>query len=218
MSAWCKALSLLAAIAVPAFAANDPGAALAQNGNAHGAPACSACHGMRGEGNPAAGFPRLAGLGQAYLERQLGAFADGQRQNAVMAPIAKALQPDERQAVARYYAALPFPESFTAPSNPSAAGVMLAERGRWENGPALPACVQCHGPNGIGVGESFPPLAGQSATYIASQLQAWQQGTRPAGPLGLMHAIATRLTSADIDAVAQYFGAMKAGAVSKDRS
>jgi len=28
---------------------------------------CAACHGARGEGNPQAGFPRLAGLPAAYL-------------------------------------------------------------------------------------------------------------------------------------------------------
>ncbi len=38
------------------------------------------------------------------------------------------------------------------------------------------------------------------------QLRAWQQGTRGPGPLGLMKSVATRLTSPEVDAVAQYFG------------
>lgn len=184
------------------------GAALAATGKATaGVPACIACHGAKGEGNAAAGFPRLAGIGAAYLERQLDAFANGQRQNPVMQPIAKALQPAERRAVAEYYARQSFATDFEPPANVAATGVTLALRGRWERG-LVPACVACHGPNGIGVGEDFPPLAGQSTQYIADQLRAWREGTRPPGPQALMQAVATKLTPEDAAAVAQYFGSM----------
>ncbi|MEP7207874.1 MAG: c-type cytochrome [Casimicrobiaceae bacterium] len=187
------------------------GAVLAQKGTAAGAPPCATCHGQNGEGNPAAGFPRLAGIGQPYLEAQLEAFASGTRANAVMAPIAKALLPAERRAAAAYYARLAFPIEFAMPADgpaPPAVGAMLALRGRWDRG-QLPACVQCHGPDGTGVGGQFPPLAGQSAPYIAAQLRAWREGKRPPGPLHLMQAIATKLLPEDIDAVAQYFGTLQ---------
>ncbi len=188
--------------------AADAGAVLAQRGNANGALACATCHGQAGEGNPTAGFPRLAGLGKGYVERQLKGFASGQRQNPVMAPIAKALQPAERAAAADYYARLPAPARFSPASDAPAQGAMLAQQGRWENG-LVPGCIQCHGPDGVGVGDAFPPLAGQSAAYIAQQLRAWQQGTRPPGPLNLMQAVATKLSPAEMDAVAKYFGGMR---------
>lgn len=50
---------------------------------------CGACHGSGGEGNPALGAPRLAGLPEAYLARQFAAFQSGQR----------GYQPDDRYGI-----------------------------------------------------------------------------------------------------------------------
>lgn len=49
------------------------------------------------------------------------------------------------------------------------------------------------------------PLTSPPAAYIAGQLHAWRQGQRPPGPLGLMPAVATRLTDAEINAVSAYY-------------
>jgi cytochrome c553 len=121
-----------------------------------------------------------------------------------MAPIAKAMNAAERGAAAAYYAKLPFDAPSTGEQR-GGDGAVLATRGRWDK-TIVPACEQCHGPRGVGVGEAFPPLAGQPAVYIGQQLRAWQQGTRPPGPLGLMKAVATRLSEQDVDSVAHYFG------------
>ena len=83
---------------------------------------------------------------------------------------------------------------------------LAGHRGAWDKN--VPACNQCHGPGGIGVGDNFPALAGQSAAYISGQLRAWRQGQRPPGPLGLMPAVATRLTDAEIDAVSAYYAGL----------
>ena len=82
-------------------------AALAASGDGHGIPACSSCHGAVGEGNAAAGFPRLAGLPAAYLVAQLNLFANGGRRNAVMEPIARQLTAGQRGQLAGFYAGLP---------------------------------------------------------------------------------------------------------------
>ncbi len=89
-----------------------------------------------------------------------------------------------------------------------AAGEALARHGRWSQG--LPACAQCHGPEGLGVGASFPQIAGQPAAYIANQLRAWQQGSRADDPLGLMHGVALRLAAGDVDSVAAYYASRPA--------
>lgn len=47
------------------------GASIALHGNDRGAPECVTCHGAYGEGMPANGFPRLAGLNAGYLKTQL---------------------------------------------------------------------------------------------------------------------------------------------------
>ncbi|MCX7513166.1 c-type cytochrome [Frateuria hangzhouensis] len=180
--------------------------ALASQGNGRGAPPCQSCHGTDGGGQAAAGFPRLAGLDAAYLARQLEDYAEGSRASAVMQPIARALSARERDAVAGYYAQLPVAAMPAAPK-PAAdgAGATLATRGRWSE--QVPACEQCHGPGGVGVGAHFPPLAGQPAAYIESQLKAWQQGSRRNDPLELMQHLSRALSAEDIAAVAQWFAA-----------
>ena len=192
---------------------------IAVNGNGNNAPACSACHGAQGEGRPDAAYPRLAGLDSQYLVEQLNAFADGSRDNETMPPIAKALTPDERQAVAKFYAGLVTPgmeEPQKADDKTIAAGAALAGRGDWSKG--LPGCGQCHGAAGQGVGKTFPGLAGQSAEYIVSQLKAWKDGKRTNDPLHLMTGIASRLSDDQIAAVAAYYASLPVAAVAAAKS
>jgi len=192
---------------------NALGAAIAAKGTSAGAAACASCHGAKGEGNGAAGFPRLAGLSAPYIETQLASFAGGQRQNPIMQPIAKALTKPESAAVALYFSKLPAAAnagSADAAAAPAQTGAWLATRGRWNDG--LPACAQCHGPGGAGVGTVFPPLHGQSALYIANQLHAFKNKARPGGPMNLMSVVASKLSDADMTAVADYYGGQPASA------
>jgi len=128
-----------------------------------------------------------------------------------MEPVAKALSEDERKALATYYSKLPIPaaaaKGAAAPPD-DALGKTLATRGRWEK--QVPGCVQCHGPHGVGVGEHFPPLAGQSATYIANQLHDWKNGKRANDPLQLMQHVVSALSDKDIQAVSEWFAAQPA--------
>jgi thiosulfate dehydrogenase len=194
--------------------ADEPpaGHAIATQGTTNGVAACIGCHGANGEGNAAAGFPRLAALSAPYLVAQLTAFADGTRPDPVMQPLAARLSAPERDAVAAYFAALPAPSSAKLPNpqpaEPSDVGAWLATRGNWNQD--LPACTQCHGPGGAGVGATFPPLTGQPAAYIAKQLRDWRAGTRPPGPMGLMNAVANKLGDADGVAVANYYAGVRA--------
>jgi cytochrome c553 len=64
---------------------------------------CSACH---GPGGYRIGAPALSGQYPEYIERQLGAFTQGIRQNDIyeqMRAIARQLTPDEMKAVAVFY-------------------------------------------------------------------------------------------------------------------
>lgn len=207
---WVVAMLMVWPAVVTAQSAPDA-ATIARQGNGRGAPPCTTCHGADGGGQAAAGFPRLAGLNATYLERQLDDFANGSREKAVMNPIAKALSEDERKALAAYYSKLPIPAAAAkgqaAPAD-NALGRQLAVHGRWNE--QVPGCVQCHGPHGVGVGEHFPPLAGQPAAYIANQLKAWRQGTRHNDPLDLMQHVASALDEKDIRAVSTWFAAQPA--------
>lgn len=202
----------LATAAISAQAAAVDPHVIATRGLPPTVPACQTCHGALGEGNKAASFPRLAGLGQSYLAAQLTAFASASRANPVMQPIAAGLSLAQRTAMAAYYARLGGPQPLSAGAaadpQPTQTGPWLAARGRWSAD--IPACSQCHGTQGLGVGDSFPPLAGQPAAYIAAQLQSWKHGTRPPGPQSLMLKIAARLSDDDVAAVADYYASLPA--------
>ncbi len=203
-------LVAMVGIALPAGAAPAVDAAsIARQGNGKGAPPCMACHGADGAGQAASGNPRLAGIDAAYLQKQLDDFASGTRSSPIMQANATALSEDERQALALYYSKLPLPPALAKPATALPAadslGAQLAMRGRWSS--KVPACVQCHGPGGVGVGAHFPPLAGQPAAYLEAQLKAWQQGTRHNDPLQLMQHLSAALSARDIQAVATWFAA-----------
>lgn len=206
--ALATALSAVAA-AAPAGAPADLGGRIAAQGLPSGVPACSGCHGADGGGSAPLQAPRLAGLDAGYLADQLDRFASGARKNDTMAAVAKALTPDQRRAVARYFAALPVPASPPAQAQGDLArGRALAERGDWAV--KAPACAACHGPQGLGVGAITPPLAGQSAAYLSAQLTAFRSGARRSDTLGLMNGIATRLSPADLQAAAAYYASLPA--------
>ena len=175
--------------------------------------ACTTCHGANGLGTDSAGFPRLAGLPQGYLVKQLEDFGSGKRANAVMQPIASALSESEEQAVASYLSTMAVPApavDLAATGSVGGAAEKLVKQGDWSRN--IPACVACHGVSDTGVGQSFPPLLGQSATYIAAQLNAWRSGTRKNDPNDLMGHIARSLTDAEIKDLSTYFASLSGGA------
>lgn len=182
--------------------------ALVTRGNGRGALACSACHGVDGSGNAQASYPALAALPAAYIVKQLESFKSGSRSSVPMRDIATALSAEEMLLAAKYYAALPRPaaKAMSVPSATMERGAALAASGAWERD--IPPCFKCHGVNGTGVAPIFPPLAGQHASYTAMQLREWKSGERKNDPLGLMKAVADRLSEEDIRAVAEYLATL----------
>jgi len=72
-----------------------------------GIPACIACHGPTGMGNPMAGYPRVSHQHATYTATTLRAYADGSRRsdapmNQMMRNIAEHLLEDEIEALAGY--------------------------------------------------------------------------------------------------------------------
>ena len=111
------------------------------------------CHGVDGKGMAAGGFPRLAGLPEAYIAKQLADFKAGRRENPLMQPIAQALGDGEAAAVAKAYASQPKVSIKAGPVErpKEGSGAWLALRGAWERN--IPECTLCHGPAGVGVGD-----------------------------------------------------------------
>ncbi len=78
--------------------------------------------------------------------------------------------------------------------------------------PTVYACAYCHLPNGAGRPENAS-LAGLSAPYIRSQLEAFRSGNRPGSaparlPQNYMIAIAQQLTNEEIEQSAAWFAAL----------
>lgn len=73
-----------------------------------GVPACMACHGPVGEGNPLAGYPALAGQQPVYTAQLLARFRDGEHwgeddaSSLVMVGVAARLSDSEIEAVSSY--------------------------------------------------------------------------------------------------------------------
>ena len=72
----------------------------------------------------------------------------------------------------------------------------------------MTAALAHRGPDGSGVWSTSPALAGQSAAYIEAQLAGWSDGERRGDPLGLMTAIAKRLSAKDRKSVAAYYASL----------
>ena len=175
------------------------GAAIAAHGVAPSVSACAQCHAQS-----SGVFPRIAGQSQYYLDKQMHDFASGVRTNAIMTPIAKGLSAADVADVAAYYASVAGPFSPSASADPTLVkrGEQLATVG--DAAKDIQSCNDCHGPGGAGEPPAIPYLAGQYASYIASQLKMWQLGSRKSSA-DAMGYIAKRLDDRDVAAVAAYF-------------
>ncbi|MCB1561141.1 MAG: c-type cytochrome [Xanthomonadales bacterium] len=100
----------------------EVGEQIYRGGNAErGIPACAACHGPTGNGNPGPAYPHLAGQHAQYTAAQLTAFRDGQvwgtgdAANAVMSGVAARLTDEEIQSLASYIEGLHAADSGAVP-------------------------------------------------------------------------------------------------------
>lgn len=66
------------------------------------------------------------------------------------------------------------------------------------------ACAACHGADGNSINPIWPNLAGQGASYIVAQLEAFKSGARNNPSMAPM---AAGLSSEDMAAIAEYYAA-----------
>lgn len=176
----------------------------AENGKAISG-TCTACHGGDGNSvNPI--WPSLAGQHADYLVRQLQLFKSGERENALMAPMAANLSEQDMADLAAYYASQPLTMKAADPDLVEL-GKQIYQGGDAER--AIPACMSCHGPTGQGNPVSgYPVLANQHAAYTALQLRAYKAGRVLANQDDVngqvMAGVAKYMTKEEIDAVSSY--------------
>ena len=181
----------------------NKGAALAQG-------LCAACHASDGNSVIPAN-PILAGQHYTYLKNQLNYFQVKQgedkakRENAVMLGIASGLSSDDIDNLAAYYSQQKIKPSYASNLELAKAGEVVYKGGDDSRG--LPSCSSCHGPRGLGVPGQFPRISGQHATYTASTLKSYKNGSRANNKQ--MMAISSRLTEMQINALAEYLAGLE---------
>ncbi|ANY85758.1 MULTISPECIES: c-type cytochrome [Pseudomonas] len=163
---------------------------------------CGACHNPDGN-SLAPNFPKLAGQGQRYLEKQLHDIKSGKRTVLEMTGMLANFNDQDLADIAAYFS--------SQKGSVGAADPKLVERGRalfnggdLEKG--MPACTGCHSPNGAGIAlAGFPHLGGQHAQYVAKQLTDFREGNRTNdGDAMTMRSVAGKLSNKDIEALASY--------------
>ena len=196
-----SALHLAAAAqdsSVPAFAKVDSMEARVQG--------CVTCHGQSGQGTNSGYFPRIAGKPAAYLYNQLVAFRDGTRTYAPMNYLVAYLPDAYLREMAEHYAALRPPFAAQKPSTNDAATLARGQALVVTGDPAktIPACASCHGKGLTGMQPGIPGLVGLRQTYVIGQLTSWRVGERNAAEPDCMKRIVTRMSDADVTAVAAW--------------
>jgi cytochrome c553 len=201
LSAFVAASSMVAMAqdpAIPAFKELDSIEARVQG--------CATCHGQSGQGTGDGYFPRIAGKPAGYLYNQLVAFRDGQRHYAPMNYLVSYLPDSYLREMAEHFAKQK--PSFLAQTvvnvDPAtlARGQSLVTTGDEQRN--IPACVACHGAALTGMNPGIPGLIGLTPTYVAGQLTRWRVGDRHATEPDCMKRVATRLSDADVRAIAAW--------------
>lgn len=213
----------LVALAQGAVAAGDATAGAAK------AAVCGACHGA--DGNSMVGtFPKLAGLGERYLLKQLSDIqvwdletdaakkaVTGRAVPEMTGLLAKMTEQDLADLAAHFAAQttqLSGSKKIEVQVNSGIKvdGLELGERIYRAGNPAtgVPACTGCHAPNGKGnIPAGFPRLGGQHPEYIEKQLRAFRAGDRiNDGDQMIMRAVADKMSDAEIIALANYIAGL----------
>ncbi|MBD9464686.1 c-type cytochrome [Pseudomonas sp. Pdm06] len=191
-------LLLTLGISGVAHAAGDAAAGQAK------AAVCGACHGPDGN-SMAPNFPKLAGQGERYLNKQLHDIKSGKRTVLEMTGLLTNLSDQDLADIAAYFASQ---KGSVGAADPKlvARGEALFRGGNLDKG--LPACTGCHAPDGKGnAAAGFPHLGGQHAQYVGKQLADFRKeegGRTNDGDTKPMQSIAKKLSDEDIAAVSAY--------------
>ncbi|MEE4280074.1 MAG: c-type cytochrome [Halieaceae bacterium] len=172
---------------------------------------CSACHGADGNSMVPA-FPKLAGLGEKYLLKQMQYIRDGVRPVAQMAGQVDNMSDQDLADIAAYFTQFPRSVEKADPALVDL-GESLYRGGIVERNVA--ACIACHGPRGAGNAPAgFPALGGQHAGYIEAQLKAYRlgyespEGRVTGGDTMIMRSNAFGLSDREIKALASYISGL----------
>jgi cytochrome c553 len=180
--------------------------AQAEDAKTIAATVCVACHGEDGN-SVVPMFPKIAGLQETYIVKQLRDFQAGRRRSDIMAPIVATLKPEDFLALGTYFAGQKMTAAESEDKKLVDFGKLIFFDGNEDSG--LPACIGCH--QALGAGHSiYPRIGGQHATYVTQQLKNFAAGERSNDASRFMRVVAKRMTEEEITAVAAYLAVLGA--------
>lgn len=158
---------------------------------------CAHCHGT--DGNSSSGlYPNLAGQTREYVFRQIMAFKEGKRKNAMMSPSVGILSEQDAQDLAEYFSSQTMLRgSFKPDPALVAQGKKVAEEAQ---------CAACHQVGFKGLNE-IPRISRQKHTYVIKQLKDYRDGVR-VNDEGIMAATVKNLTDEQIEALGHYLSSL----------
>lgn len=183
-----------------ALFAADPGAGKTKSA------LCAGCHGV--DGNSINGiWPSLAGQHASYLVKQIKNFKSGERSDPVMQGMVAALNEEDIQDIAAYFA--------SQKAKPVGFDKSLVEQGEniYRGGIteiSVAACMACHSPGATGnEPAAYPSLKGQHSEYLVAQMKKFRDGARANDPGSMMRGVSARMSDKEIMAVAAYISAIQ---------
>jgi len=155
---------------------------------------CAGCHGEYGQGSIDGEYPRLAGMTDVYIARQLRLFKQRKRINIPMLPYTNEREMPEEDlvSIAAFLASIELPTKLP-PINEAefdALARLQASKkvvniatypGDVESGRQFykKECASCHGSDGYGDDkQGIPQLAGQYSAYLLKQVEDIRAGER----------------------------------------
>ena len=153
---------------------------------------CAGCHGEYGQGSIDGEYPRLAGLTDVYLARQLRLFKQRKRLNIPMLPYTndRELPEEDLVSIAAYLASIELPTKLP-PINEAEFDALarLQASKKVVNIATYPGdveagrkfykqeCASCHGQDGYGDdNKDIPQLTGQYSLYLLKQVENYSYG------------------------------------------
>ena len=157
---------------------------------------CASCHGEHGlPSDPT--VPIIWGQQAAYIQKELNAYRNGDRESQIMSSIAESLSDAEISQIAAYFGQAKWPVRSDAPPSAPAPG-------------AIATCQACHNANlagGMSPTGVTPRLAGQFSPYLLDTMNAYANGERANS--ATMSTLMQSLSPEDRKAVADYLASIR---------
>jgi cytochrome c553 len=170
---------------------------------------CVGCHGDKGKPEKVT-FPQLAGQSKKYLVNQLTNYKTKARKSNTMQKVTSRLTYDDIDSLAEFFSKQKNKIFLAKKKKNIEIGRDIYLNGQAGENPK-PACVKCHGVNGVPVSFKIPILTLQHPIYIKRRLKHFKNldSIRPSyGSEKLMAFVAKDLTKDEIKALADYINTM----------